>query len=154
GAMMLIAVFMAVFLVGCLWYVIGVGDAAIYREKMQDASDAVTYVSAVYHARGMNVIACMNMVIAAFVAVIIALKLILVIITVGQIIAGALCVCPFSAAIACPVEGALSAIRSEVKEIADAYESVEKEVVQALTVAQTGIAKAVPFIAATESLSY
>ena len=65
----IVAVFMSVFLVGCLWYLVGVGDAAIYREKMQDASDATAFASAVYHARGMNIIAMLNLIMAAALAV-------------------------------------------------------------------------------------
>jgi hypothetical protein len=30
GAILVIAVFMAAFMVGCLWYLIGIGDAALY----------------------------------------------------------------------------------------------------------------------------
>src|SRR3954464_5565754 len=74
GAILVAAVFMAVFLVGCLWYLVGVGDAAIYREKMQDGSDSVAFASAVYHARGMNIIAVLNLVMAAALAVLIAFK--------------------------------------------------------------------------------
>lgn len=75
GAILVAAVFMATFLVGCLWYLVGIGDAAIYREKMQDASDAVAFSSAVYHARGMNIIAVLNLVMAAALAVLIAFKI-------------------------------------------------------------------------------
>src|SRR3954465_13918874 len=74
GAIRVMAVFMAVFLVGCLWYLVGVGDAAIYREKMQDGSDSVAFASAVYHARGMNIIAVLNLIMAAALAVLIAFK--------------------------------------------------------------------------------
>ena len=41
GAIVVMAVFMAAFMVGCLWYLIGVGDAAVYREGLQDASVSV-----------------------------------------------------------------------------------------------------------------
>src|SRR4051812_31696679 len=75
GAILVIAVFMAVFMVGCLWYLVGVGDAAIYREKMQDGSDAVAFASAVYHARGMNIIVVLNLIMEAALAVLIALKI-------------------------------------------------------------------------------
>ena len=69
GAIMVMAVFMAAFLVGCLWYLIGVGDALVYRERVQDAADAGAYSAAVYHARGMNLIALLNIVMAAMLAV-------------------------------------------------------------------------------------
>src|SRR5512141_1580740 len=94
GAVLMAAVFMAVFLVGCLWYLVGIGDAAIYREKMQDGSDAVAFASAVYHARGMNIIAILNLIMAAALAVLIALKIAEIIAFTVAAIAAA--ICPFS----------------------------------------------------------
>lgn len=100
GAILVAAVFMAVFLVGCLWYLVGIGDAAIYREKMQDGSDAVAFASAVYHARGMNIIAMLNLIMAAALAVLIAFKIAEIIaFTVAAITA---VLCPFTGA-ACPI---------------------------------------------------
>ena len=40
GAMMLLSLFMALFLIGTLYYILGVGDAVIYRRIMQDSADA------------------------------------------------------------------------------------------------------------------
>jgi len=81
GAVLLTAVFMSAFLVGALWYVIGIGDAAIYRQYMQDGADAVAFGSAVYHARGMNIIALINLVMAAVLMVLVAFKI-------GQVLLG------------------------------------------------------------------
>src|SRR5580693_9107888 len=100
GAILVIAVFMAVFLVGCLWYLVGVGDAAIYREKMADGGDATAFASAVYHARGMNIIAMLNLIMAAALAVLIAFKVAFLLATTIAVIAAILC--PFTAW-TCPV---------------------------------------------------
>jgi hypothetical protein len=75
GAVLLIAVFFSAFLVGALWYVIGIGDAAIYRQYLQDGADATAFGSAVYHARGMNIIALINLVMAAVLMVLVAFKI-------------------------------------------------------------------------------
>ena len=96
GAILVVAVFMAVFLVGCLWYLVGVGDAAIYREKMADAGDATAFASAVYHARGMNIIAMLNLIMAAALAVLIAFKVAFLLATTIAVIAAILC--PWTAA--------------------------------------------------------
>src|SRR3954452_1963028 len=97
GAILVAAVFMAVFLVGALWYLVGIGDAAIYREKMQDGSDAVAFASAVYHARGMNIIAVFNLIMAAALAVLIAFKIAEIIAATVAAIAFALIVPTFGA---------------------------------------------------------
>src|SRR3954464_9936107 len=111
GAILVGAVFMAVFLVGCLWYLVGIGDAAIYREKMQDGSDAVAFASAVYHARGMNIIAVLNLVMAAALAVLIAFKIAEIIAVTVAAIAAVLC--PFTAA-TCPIADAATDISVEL----------------------------------------
>ena len=41
GAMMIIGVFMATFVVAMLYYVAGIGETIVYRERMQDAADSV-----------------------------------------------------------------------------------------------------------------
>jgi hypothetical protein len=64
GFIMLLGIVMGALLVGMLWYMVGVGDAIIQRERMQDAADAVAFESAVWHARGMNLHAFMNIMMA------------------------------------------------------------------------------------------
>jgi hypothetical protein len=76
GAVMVFGVFGAVLLVGVLYYLIGVGDAIVHRESLQDAADATAYTGAVYHARGMNLIAMINLTMAAVLSVLVALKLV------------------------------------------------------------------------------
>jgi hypothetical protein len=41
GAIMVLGIFMCSCIVGVLWYVAGIGDAIVYRERMQEAADAV-----------------------------------------------------------------------------------------------------------------
>jgi hypothetical protein len=76
GAMMVMGVFMAVFLVGILFYTVGIGDALLHRERMQDAADAAAFSAAVVHARGMNVIVLINIIMAALMAILVALKVV------------------------------------------------------------------------------
>lgn len=65
GATMVMGVFVAALLVGMIYYVWGIGDAIMFRERMQDASDTAAFSAAVVHARGMNMIALINMIMAA-----------------------------------------------------------------------------------------
>lgn len=61
GAIAVIAIGMGVVLVGAILWVVDVGQALILRERLQDAADAGAFESAVWHARGMNAIAVLNM---------------------------------------------------------------------------------------------
>ncbi|AKF05222.1 hypothetical protein [Sandaracinus amylolyticus] len=87
GAMIVIGLFFAVMLSGFLYYLIGIGETIVYRETMQDAADAGAFSAAVVHARGMNVLVLINLIMAALLAVLIALKLI------ETLIIGAIAVC-------------------------------------------------------------
>lgn len=69
GAVVLMGVFMSAFLVGGLWYVMGIGESIIYRETVQAGADSAAFTAAVYHARGMNVVAMVNIVIGAVMAI-------------------------------------------------------------------------------------
>lgn len=62
GAVMLTGLFMACFLIGSLWFVIGIGDAVVFRDKMQEAADSGAFSSAALHAKGMNFISLCNLV--------------------------------------------------------------------------------------------
>lgn len=62
GAVMLIGLFMACFLVGSMWFMKGIGDAIVFKDRMQEGADHVVFSSAAVHARGMNLIAVINLV--------------------------------------------------------------------------------------------
>lgn len=69
GAVMLMGLCMSCFLIGGLWFVIGIGDAIVYRDAMQEATDHAVFTSAVMHAKGMNFISACNLVMIALVAI-------------------------------------------------------------------------------------
>src|ERR1019366_6590532 len=64
GAIMVLGIFMACAMVGMMWYIIGIGDAVIWRDRSQEAADSMAFSSAAVHARGMNMISFINMVFA------------------------------------------------------------------------------------------
>lgn len=57
---MVVGLFMAVFLVGALYALAGVGASIAYQERMQQAADEAAFSAAVGHATGMNAIATVN----------------------------------------------------------------------------------------------
>src|SRR5207244_1431493 len=77
--------FMAVFLTAALYYIVGIGDAIWQRERMQDAADAAAFSAAVLHARGMNLLVLINMVMAALLAVLVTLKLVETLVIVAMV---------------------------------------------------------------------
>jgi hypothetical protein len=62
GAIMVIGVFLACSMIAAMWYVMGIGDAILWRDRSQEAADSIAYTSAAIHARGMNFIAMCNII--------------------------------------------------------------------------------------------
>lgn len=75
---MVIAVFMAAVLVGATWYMFGLGEAMIYRQQLRAAVDATAFDAATVHALGMNMLAMMNIAMAAVLSILVALMVIFV----------------------------------------------------------------------------
>lgn len=151
GAILIAAVFMAVFLVGCLWYLVGIGDAAIYREKMQDGSDAVAFASAVYHARGMNIIAILNLIMAAALAVLIAFKIAEIL--AFTIAAIAAVICPFSGW-ACPVATTAGNIGNNLhNSIIPNVQKVVDAILKASSESQRWVARITPWVGAARGVA-
>lgn len=96
GAIMLMGLCMACFLIGSLWFLIGIGDAIVFRDNMQEAADHAAFTSAALHAKGMNFISACNLIMLAFVFFHILLGL------VNDILFLA-CLIPFVDIVACPL---------------------------------------------------
>jgi hypothetical protein len=69
GAVMMTGLFMSCFLIGSLWFVIGIGDTIVFRDKMQEAADHGAFASAALHAKGMNFISLCNLILLAAVTI-------------------------------------------------------------------------------------
>ena len=74
GAILVLGVFMCACMAGALWYVIGIGDAIVYRERLQEGADAVAFSAATLDARGMNLIVLLNLLMACVLGVRVAMK--------------------------------------------------------------------------------
>jgi hypothetical protein len=85
---------MCTILVGILWFVIGIGDVVVARERAQGASDSVAFSAAVIHARGMNFLVLVNIVMAAILAVRVMLKLLQVVLIGATVAFAALALVP------------------------------------------------------------
>ena len=153
GAVMVVAVFMSAFLVGGLWYLIGIGDAVLYRERMQDGADAVAYAAAVYHARGMNLIAMINLIMAAILGVLVAMKLLQVMNAIANVVSCSSGAISLGTCAPCDAVCALtSALESPISSTVQATEQVVKATLPVLSKLQVTIAVGMPWVAEGKSL--
>jgi len=146
GAIAIVVLFMAVFLVAALFYLIDIGSSLLYRERMQEAADAAAFSSAVIHARGMNILALINMIMAALLAVLVALNLIEMVIVVGMAavaacIAISLGTCTAAASALPPLEEA----RNTVSSIRDNVRSSVLSGLSMLHTAERGVRLFIPY---------
>ncbi len=150
GAIMVVAVFMAVCLAGALWYTIGMGENVLFRERMQDGADAVAFSAAVYHARGMNIIAMMNIIMASILAVLVALKCLQILVGVATAIACVMAVFTFGAL--GPACGFLSGMMGTIQNFITVVQKVVDVTLPVISKAQVGVAAATPWTAEAKSL--
>ena len=150
GAILIVGLFMAVFLVGALYYMVGIAEAITQRERMQDAADAAAFSAATLHARGMNLIVLINLVMAALLAILVTLKLLqtLIIAAIFAIgVAGAFV--PGLAAAIAP----LRALNQTITQVHDRLRPPIDRALELLHVLARGVRVAVPAVAQVRTVA-
>lgn len=148
---MVMGVFMAVILVGMIYYVMGIGETIVYRERMQDASDSGAFAAAVMHARGMNILALLNNVMAAVLSVLVALKVIEYMLLAAAIIATGICIASEgTATTACAAAVVLFAAYEYAASTVEEVEPVVHAIVGAANAVGEGVKIGMPIAAETK----
>ena len=144
GVMLMVGVVGAAFLIGACWFVWGIGRATVFRENLQSAADSTAYLMSVYDARGMNIIAMINLIMSAVMAVLVIAKVVQAVAMVVDIIVCivAIPICPESTA----------AVARITKFVDEAVAPPVRAVLIGLTATETAIAVAWPLIPATKSI--
>jgi hypothetical protein len=141
GAIMLVALAFAVFAVAMLYYAVGIAQTVLLREKVQDAADATALTSAVVHARSMNFLVLLNIIMAALVAVLVALKLAETLAIIGIIIAAALAWVTSGATLS-----AIPPLKVVQQEMRSLYDTTKDPIFTALEVLHTTADTIVPVV--------
>jgi hypothetical protein len=157
--MMVMGIFMAVILVGAIYYVLGIGQSIIYHERMQDAADAGAFGAAVIHARGMNILAFLNIVSAAVMAVLVCLKVLEYLLLAAFTIATAICAacsCPgcCGCCLICPVAVILGYGYDYVSEIRQAAEEPITQVCNINSQIMEATTMGIPYVAQAKVITY
>ncbi len=150
GAIIVMGLVMAIFLIGLLYYGMGIGNSIMYRESMQDGADASAFSAAVMHARGMNMIVMFNMVMAALLAILVALKLIS---AVCIVLIGLLAVAAFWGCLPCAtVTPEVNAIRTEVDALYDDLKDPILTLLEVLHCGEIGLRYGIPLVAQARTI--
>lgn len=141
GAMMIIGTFMALGLIGTLWFLLGIGSSIVGKEKLQQAADAAAFSGAAVHARDMNFVVAINLVMFMLAAV---WLLLCVTYTVMQIVAiYTWLVGIVSCIVGCeglPDAAEMEEVKETVGEIKDEYQTFLNTALPGLSEAQDVIA--------------
>jgi hypothetical protein len=127
GAILMVAVFFAVFAVAILYSLIGTAETVAFREGLQDRADRMALSAGILHARAMNLIVLINIVMAAVLAVLVALKLAELLAIVGMLVAAGLAWITAGATLA-----AIPPLKSVQGRMSDLYGSFKGPVYTAL----------------------
>jgi len=158
GATMVMGVFIAALLVGMIYYVWGVGDAVMHRERMQDASDTAAFSAAVIHARGMNMLALLNMIMAALAIVAATMATIASMIGYAAAAAGLVCLgcgpwCGFCCS-ACPYAVRHGIEYRSASSASDRVQDIVEGMMTGLHAYAVGIRYGVPLAAQAKVIAY
>lgn len=131
------AIVMGALLTGMLFFVAAVGDAIIFRTQLQDAADTTAFTSAVWHARGMNIVALINILMALLLCVI-------VLFHVAEVICLVVALIPGAGAITMPIFRTLVQLEEKVSKGIG-------EGLHVLKITQQAVTVVVPYIAAFDA---
>ncbi|MDF3066770.1 MAG: hypothetical protein K0R38_2371 [Polyangiaceae bacterium] len=145
GAIMVLGIVFGALLVGSLWHIAAIGDAMAWRERAQDAADAGAFENAVWHARGMNVIVAINIVMSLVLGVLVLWRIILILVTVALIVAAILCVVTLGTG--CGFAGAVA--RVEARMLSKDQKLAENiiRILSAMSAAEVAVATVTPVVA-------
>ncbi len=152
GAMLIIGVMMCGVACGFLWYIIGIGNAMLYRESLQDSADAIAFTGAAWHAHGMQVIVAMNLLMTALMAILVLLRALETILLGVEVVCTILAAIPWTAAFGNPCRTFASEARKAIKKAADELDDAYEEILPVLNQAARGLSIAFPYIAEAKAL--
>jgi hypothetical protein len=145
--MMLLSLFMALFLIGTLYYILGVGDAVIYRRIMQDSADAGAHAAAVMGAKGMNLHVLLNVVMAITAGILLVLRSVEVLLELILAVLYGLAATLIFAPKAVPLIGVLTPVESTVEGVGDTVEQFVRVAHDALDTAHHAVQHGYPLLA-------
>lgn len=138
GAILVIGVFIAPFLVGAIYYLVACSTVITQREGLQQAADAAAFAPSVASARGMNIIAVMNILMMCITSIMIPIRALLT----GYAIVASL-PCYYDACL-CQIVADAQRASPELRMRSMSAERRAEQLLEALSNAQDAIAEDVP----------
>jgi hypothetical protein len=138
GNIIVLYVAAALLLIGMLWAVIGTGARMVQKETIQSSADAAAFSAAVIKAKGLNIIAFCNLVMALLLAIIMLLRLIKDALALLMAMCAAACV---ASVFSFGATAFLCAFEPEATSLYNTYSRLEEQLEPRIMDAMKGIAK-------------
>lgn len=145
GAIMIFGIVMGAILVGALWHLASIGDAIFWRERAQDAADAAAFENAVWHARGMNLLVSLNLIMQVVLAVLVFWRIALLIAVIVVILSTLLCV--FTFGLGCGATAVAVEYANHLRQVDKTISTVIMKTLGVMRVAQVAVSEATPALA-------
>lgn len=152
GAVMLFALFVALFLVGALYYMLGVGDTLLYRQAMQGGADAGAFSASIVAAKGMNLHALLNVAMAATAGILLVVRSVEVLLEIVIGILHAMSASIVLAPKAIPLAAALTPAEAIVERVGDTVEQFVRVSHDTLDVAHSAVQRGYPLLASARAI--
>ncbi|MEM7436577.1 MAG: hypothetical protein AAF436_15575 [Myxococcota bacterium] len=147
GSVLTLSLFMALFVIGAMYYIVGVGDAILYRRAMQDAADAGAFSAAIVAAKGMNLHVLLNIVMAITAGILLVLRSVEVLLEIVLgVLQGLVATIVFSIK-ATALIAALTPVEQTVERIGDGVEQFVRVAHDAIDVAHDAVQRGFPSFA-------
>ena len=150
--MLFVALFVALFLVACLYYILGIGDALLYRRVMQEGADSGAFAASVVAAKGMNFHALLNVVMAVTAGILLVIRAVEVFLEILISILAALAATVVLAPKAAPLIAAITPAESAVERVGDGVEQFVRVAHDALDGAHLAIQRGYPLLAEARAI--
>lgn len=138
-------------LVGMIWAVIGTGARMVQKETIQSSADAAAFSAAVIKAKGLNIIAFCNLVMALLLAIIMLLRLIKGALMILMGICIASCFNIFGGEALCAFAPTATQLYNQYSQLLDKVEPRIMDAMKGLSKLERGVAASFPALALVEA---
>ena len=143
---MVMGLFFALLLIAAMWSMKGLGDAVVFRQRMQESADHEAYAAAVIHARGMNLVAAINVLMRIISMLWLVMSVLRDLLTIAMVILGACTLVPVIGGLCASLLAVATHARTALDNARSAYEkSVISVGLPALSGVGTAAALAYPW---------
>lgn len=151
GNVIVITVAGALLLIGMLWAIIGTGQRVVQKETIQSSADAAAFSAAVIKAKGLNIIAFCNLVMAMLFAIIMLLRVVKYALIGTAVVLTAICFNPFGGEWACPIAPEVDDAAAQFAQWESKAEQLIRKGMDGLAVTERAVAKITPVLALVEA---